>query len=68
MSCEHGAHNWIPNSGRGGDTVFKQNRQMSSEPVMHVQCGKCGDRTFFTAAQWEKMNAWDDVDTYGPSA
>lgn len=65
MDC---AHNWVPNNGQGGDPVFKQNRQMSSEPIMHAKCSKCGDRTWITASQWEKMNAWDDVDSYGPSS
>lgn len=47
--CEH---YWIPNSGRGGDPEFRQNRQMSHEPLMHVQCGKCKCRTWFTEKQW----------------
>ena len=61
-------HNWIPNGGRGGVPVFKQNRQMSAEQIMYVQCRKCEERVWFTREQWEKINAWDDLNSYGPSA
>ena len=49
MECEH---YWIPNSGKGGEPVFKQNSTMHSEPTMHARCSQCGDRTWFTERQW----------------
>ena len=50
--CEH---HWIANTGRGGPAEFRANRMMGPEPTMHVTCGKCGDRTWFTPKQWEAM-------------
>lgn len=45
-------HIWVANSGRGGEPDFRLNRQMSNEPLMHVKCSICGDRTWLTEAQW----------------
>ena len=50
---EECTHEWISNSGRGGDPDFRLNRQMSPEPLMHVMCAKCGTRTWMTRQQWE---------------
>lgn len=48
--CEH---YWVPNSGRGGEPKFLMNRTMHpTEPLMHVQCSRCGVRTWLTEAQW----------------
>jgi hypothetical protein len=52
--CEH---YWIPNSGQGGEPVFRPNRQMSVEPIMHVRCELCGERTWFTEKQWNNIPA-----------
>ncbi len=49
MECHH---IWVANSGRGGEPDFRPNRQMSSEPLMHVTCRTCGTRTWFTQKQW----------------
>ena len=46
-------HEWIANTGRGGEPDFRLNRQMSAEPLMHVMCAKCGTRTWMTQQQWE---------------
>lgn len=45
-------HEWVANSGAGGTPVFNMNRQMSTEPVMHVTCARCNARTWMTALQW----------------
>lgn len=50
--CEH---YWIPNSGRGGEPVFKRNSTMHAEPIMHVRCSQCGNRTWFTERQWNEI-------------
>jgi hypothetical protein len=57
MLCRHV---WIANSGRGGEPQFRVNRQMSSEPLMHVTCRTCGTRTWFTEAQWNTLAAEDE--------
>jgi PRTRC genetic system protein C len=49
------AHVWIANSGLGGEPEFRRNASMRAEPHMHVLCSKCGDRTWFTEAQWNEM-------------
>ncbi len=49
MICKHV---WVANSGRGGEPVFKINRQMHGSPIMHAKCSVCGDRTWFTVSQW----------------
>lgn len=46
-------HNWIANSGRGGEPRFKGG--LSREPVMHVKCSECGERTWMTEAQWKAV-------------
>jgi hypothetical protein len=50
-------HYWIANSGRGGEPDFRPNRQMSPEPTMHVTCGRCKSRTWFTEKQWKAIPA-----------
>lgn len=50
-------HYWIPNSGQGGEPEFRPNRQMSREPLMHVMCGRCGCRTWFTEKRWKAIPA-----------
>lgn len=50
-------HYWIPNSGLGGDPEFRLNRQMSTEPLMHVMCEKCKCRTWLTEKQWNAIPA-----------
>lgn len=47
--CEHV---WIANSGAGGAPVFRKAPHFSSQPVMHVRCERCGDRTWKTEQQW----------------
>ena len=61
-SCNHAwitnsacNHVWITNSGRGGEPVFRPNRQMGDEPLMHVRCERCRARTWFTEGQWYAM-------------
>ena len=49
-------HFWHSNSGRGGMAVFRRNRQMSAEPLMHVRCSECNARTWLTKEQWENAN------------
>ncbi len=51
------AHYWIPNGGAGGEPEFRANRQMSPDPLMHVKCSLCGDRTWFTQEQWQAIPA-----------
>lgn len=51
------AHYWIPNSGQGGEPVFKPNRMMSPEPTMHAMCSLCKTRTWFTEKQWNAIPA-----------
>lgn len=46
------SHRWVANSGQGGEPVFKANRMISAEPVMHVACSICGSRTWMTKAQF----------------
>jgi len=48
-------HYWIPNSGAGGEPVFRNFTHMSREPVMHVKCSKCNTRTWFTQKQWNDI-------------
>jgi hypothetical protein len=48
-------HYWISNSGFGGEPEFRPNRQMSSEPLMHVKCSLCDARTWFTEKQWRAI-------------
>ena len=50
VDCDH---QWIANSGKGGEPVYKLNSQMGRKPIMHARCSRCGDRTWFTADQWE---------------
>ena len=57
MDCDH---YWIPNSGQGGEPVFTPNRQMSRDPLMHVMCSKCGNRTWFTEKQWHDLPVRDE--------
>lgn len=45
-------HIWLANSGKGGEPEFRLNRQLSSEPLMHVLCAECNARTWLTEAQW----------------
>lgn len=49
------AHAWVANTGRGGEPIYRLNRMMNASPLMHVQCGKCNARTWFTEAQWKAM-------------
>lgn len=46
-------HTWVSNSGQGGPPDYRLNRRMGKEPVMHIKCLKCGDRTWVAKAQWE---------------
>lgn len=48
-------HEWVANSGAGGTPRFTPNRQMSTEPVMHVACARCNARTWMTALQWASI-------------
>lgn len=45
-------HEWIANSGRGEEPVYRLNSQMGAEPIMHARCKVCEDRTWFTEQQW----------------
>jgi len=47
-------HFWVANSGKGGDPVFKENRQLSEISTMHVKCEKCGARTWISEDDWDK--------------
>jgi len=47
-------HDWVSNSGKSGEPRFKPGL-FKDEPVMHVLCSKCGDRTWFTEDQWEAL-------------
>ncbi len=49
------AHCWVSNSGNGGEPEFRLNRHMSTEPLMHVMCSKCGSRTWFTEKRWKEL-------------
>lgn len=53
-------HIWIANSGRGGEPVFKPNRYMGREPLMHVKCSLCNQRTWVTEEQWRLAIPVDD--------
>lgn len=53
LSC---AHAWVPNTGRGGEPQFRANRMMGPRPTMHVQCSRCGARTWFTETQWQLLH------------
>jgi hypothetical protein len=53
MECEH---EWIANSGRGGEPVFTRQQIVAGDtPVMHVACSKCNTRTWFTEAKWHAL-------------
>ncbi len=52
MMC---SHSWVANSGQGGEPVFRMNRTMSRDPLMHVMCSKCGARTWFSEAKWKQL-------------
>jgi hypothetical protein len=43
-------HIWVANSGSGGAPRYRIG--MCADPVMHVMCELCGDRTWFTQEQW----------------
>ena len=53
LDCEH---QWVSNSGAGGEPDFRMNRQMSAVALMHVKCYVCDDRTWFTKQQWEALS------------
>jgi len=48
-------HIWVANGGHGGEPVFKLNRQMGSEPIMHVMCRTCETRTWLSDKQWNAL-------------
>lgn len=50
-------HVWVSNSGKGGEPEFKVNLQLSTAPLMHVMCEKCGARTWMTEGQWNGFDA-----------
>jgi len=52
--CEH---EWVSNSGRGGDPVFKKGGNMSEFATMHVKCNKCGARTWFADYHWKELSS-----------
>ena len=53
--CEH---EWVSNSGRGGNPVFRLNRQMNLEPLMQVRCEQCGTRSWMNEEQWLRWLRW----------
>ena len=55
IEAEMCKHQWVANSGQGAAPDFRVNGQMSSRPLMHVQCRMCGCRTWFTEAQWAQL-------------
>ncbi len=55
-------HVWVANAGDGGEPVFRPNRHMSADPLMHVCCEECNARTWFTREQWEWLPESDDTD------
>jgi hypothetical protein len=58
-------HLWVSNSGRGGEPDFRPNRQMSTRPLMHVRCSRCGVRTWFTPEQWRALDPAPQDDRHG---
>ena len=50
MECKH---RWVANSGRGGEPLFKMNRQMAVGLIMYVKCSKCDARTWLDPKAWE---------------
>ena len=56
------AHLWVSNSGRGGEPVFRRNRTMGPDPLMHVKCDKCNNRTWMTQKQWQDIPEIADED------
>jgi len=52
--CEH---EWVSNSGRGGEPIFKENGNMSTSAVMHVKCDKCGARTWLSEDDWNLLES-----------
>ncbi len=60
IDCGDIEHVWVANSGHGGEPVYRPNRQMSADPLMHVRCDDCGARTWFTQEQWESIPDVDD--------
>ena len=47
-------HNWVANSGNGGEPEFRLNKQMSLKSVMHAKCSLCNSRT------WVDKDYWDE--------
>ena len=50
-------HYWIANSGNGGKPVY---RVLGGILVMHVKCGLCNCRTWFTEEQWNDVPVIQD--------
>ena len=48
---ENCKHEWVANTGRGGQPVFRGTSQ-----VMHVLCKLCGDRTWMSEWQWGTLS------------
>lgn len=53
-------HKWISNSGEGGEPEFRLNPQIAHEPVMHIECERCGARTWVTKVQWYAIPPADE--------
>lgn len=52
-------HEWIANSGQGGEPKFRANRQMWFGLRMHVICRKCRARTWVTEEEWNDAQVRD---------
>ena len=51
-------HEWFPTTvDKDGHPVFRMNRQMSPEPLVHVRCGVCGCRTWYAKSAWAELTA-----------
>lgn len=48
-------HQWVSNSGKGGEPDFRANRQAWSGVKMHVRCSECGGRTWLSPDAWEAL-------------
>lgn len=46
---------YVSNSGRGGPPRFRTNRQLSTNPLMHVMCAITGARTWVHEKRWELL-------------
>lgn len=47
---------WEGEKNKDDTPAFRINRQMSSDPLIHVTCKVCNTRTWLSEDQWSRVN------------